>query len=100
MGFLYLIACLVKHRKLKYCAQKWLLQYIVNLIFEQYMRDVWLFYFLKAFYLCYVAVPRSILRPTWDWRTKPESRDFNELNHILQESKKLGKALENLSRSE
>ncbi|KAG1954015.1 hypothetical protein F2P79_009416 [Pimephales promelas] len=45
------------------------------------------------------AVPRSILRPTWDWRTKPESRDFNEFNHILQESKKLGKALENLSRS-
>ncbi|ROK23397.1 hypothetical protein DPX16_16441 [Anabarilius grahami] len=45
------------------------------------------------------SLPRSILRPTWDWRTKPESRDFNELNHILQESKKLGKALENLSRS-
>ncbi|XP_055038274.2 uncharacterized protein C8orf34 homolog isoform X2 [Misgurnus anguillicaudatus] len=50
---------------------------------------------------CYldVVVPRSILRPTWDWRTKPESRDFDELNHILLESKKLGKALENLSRS-
>ncbi|XP_039522766.1 uncharacterized protein C8orf34 homolog isoform X2 [Pimephales promelas] len=45
------------------------------------------------------SLPRSILRPTWDWRTKPESRDFNEFNHILQESKKLGKALENLSRS-
>ncbi|XP_016127300.1 uncharacterized protein C8orf34 homolog [Sinocyclocheilus grahami] len=45
------------------------------------------------------SLPRSILRPTWDWRTKPESRDFDELNHILQESKKLGKALENLSRS-
>jgi len=52
------------------------------------------------FFSFYVAVPRSILRPTWDWRTKPESRDFNEFNHILQESKKLGKALENLSRSE
>ncbi|CAO2580132.1 Uncharacterized protein C8orf34 homolog [Lemmus lemmus] len=36
---------------------------------------------------------------TWNWRTKPQSRDFDELNHILQESKKLGKALENLSRS-
>ncbi|XP_056306508.1 uncharacterized protein C8orf34 homolog [Danio aesculapii] len=45
------------------------------------------------------SLPRSILRPTWDWRTKPESRDFDELNHILLESKKLGKALENLSRS-
>lgn len=42
-------------------------------------------------------VPRSIEYPTWDWR---ESRDFDELNHILQESKKLGKALESLSRSE
>uniref|UniRef100_A0A671NF07 Uncharacterized protein n=1 Tax=Sinocyclocheilus anshuiensis TaxID=1608454 RepID=A0A671NF07_9TELE len=37
------------------------------------------------------SLPRSILRPTWDWRTKPESRDFDELNHILQESKKIGK---------
>lgn len=42
-------------------------------------------------------VPRSIEYPSWDWR---ESRDFDELNHILQESKKLGKALESLSRSE
>ncbi|XP_069813592.1 uncharacterized protein C8orf34 homolog isoform X2 [Dendropsophus ebraccatus] len=45
------------------------------------------------------SLPRSIEHPKWDWRTKPESRDFDELNHILQESKKLGKALENLSRS-
>ena len=42
-------------------------------------------------------VPRSIQYPSWDWR---ESRDFDELNHILQESKKLGRALESLSRSE
>ncbi|OCT76891.1 hypothetical protein XELAEV_18032095mg, partial [Xenopus laevis] len=42
---------------------------------------------------------RSFEHPNWDWRTKPESHDFDELNHILQESKKLGKALENLSRS-
>ncbi|KAI4790915.1 hypothetical protein KUCAC02_034319 [Chaenocephalus aceratus] len=42
------------------------------------------------------VVPRSIECPSWDWR---ESRDFDELNHILQESKKLGKALESLSRS-
>ncbi|XP_066540071.1 uncharacterized protein C8orf34 homolog [Hoplias malabaricus] len=42
------------------------------------------------------SLPRSIERPSWDWR---ESRDFDELSHILQESKKLGKALENLSRS-
>lgn len=42
-------------------------------------------------------VPRSVEYPSWDWR---ESRDFDELNHILQESKKLGKALESLSRSE
>ncbi|XP_029935276.1 uncharacterized protein C8orf34 homolog [Myripristis murdjan] len=42
------------------------------------------------------SLPRSIEYPSWDWR---ESRDFDELNHILQESKKLGKALENLSRS-
>ncbi|XP_064026568.1 uncharacterized protein C8orf34 homolog isoform X2 [Pogoniulus pusillus] len=45
------------------------------------------------------SLPRSIEHPKWDWRTKPESHDFDELNHILQESKKLGKALENLSRS-
>ncbi|XP_019404494.1 PREDICTED: uncharacterized protein C8orf34 homolog isoform X1 [Crocodylus porosus] len=45
------------------------------------------------------SLPRSIEHPKWDWRTKTESRDFDELNHILQESKKLGKALENLSRS-
>lgn len=44
-------------------------------------------------------MPRSIEHPKWDWRTKPENHDFDELNHILQESKKLGKALENLSRS-
>uniref|UniRef100_A0A672ZUT7 Chromosome 8 open reading frame 34 n=1 Tax=Sphaeramia orbicularis TaxID=375764 RepID=A0A672ZUT7_9TELE len=43
------------------------------------------------------SLPRSIECPSWDWR---ESRDFDELNHILQESKKLGKALESLSRSE
>ncbi|KAJ8010885.1 hypothetical protein DPEC_G00079790 [Dallia pectoralis] len=42
------------------------------------------------------SLPRSIEHPSWDWR---ESRDFDELNHILQESKKLGKALESLSRS-
>ncbi|XP_076185706.1 uncharacterized protein C8orf34 homolog isoform X4 [Aptenodytes patagonicus] len=45
------------------------------------------------------SLPRSIEHPKWDWRTKPENHDFDELNHILQESKKLGKALENLSRS-
>lgn len=49
----------------------------------------------KKMYVC--PVPRSIEYPSWDWR---ESRDFDELNHILQESKKLGKALESLSRSE
>uniref|UniRef100_A0A4W5PCJ1 Chromosome 8 open reading frame 34 n=1 Tax=Hucho hucho TaxID=62062 RepID=A0A4W5PCJ1_9TELE len=43
------------------------------------------------------SLPRSIEHPSWEWR---ESKDFDELNHILQESKKLGKALENLSRSE
>ncbi|XP_029004343.1 uncharacterized protein C8orf34 homolog isoform X3 [Betta splendens] len=42
------------------------------------------------------SLPRSVECPSWDWR---ESRDFDELNHILQESKKLGKALESLSRS-
>uniref|UniRef100_A0A3P9PZY2 Chromosome 8 open reading frame 34 n=1 Tax=Poecilia reticulata TaxID=8081 RepID=A0A3P9PZY2_POERE len=41
-------------------------------------------------------MPRSVECPSWDWR---ESRDFDELSHILQESKKLGKALESLSRS-
>ncbi|XP_053517094.1 uncharacterized protein C8orf34 homolog [Artibeus jamaicensis] len=45
------------------------------------------------------SLPRSVDHPKWNWRTKPESRDFDELNHILQESKKLGKALEKLSRS-
>ncbi|XP_062358191.1 uncharacterized protein C8orf34 homolog [Cinclus cinclus] len=45
------------------------------------------------------SLPRSIEHPKWDWKTKPENPDFDELNHILQESKKLGKALENLSRS-
>ncbi|XP_069846991.1 uncharacterized protein C8orf34 homolog isoform X11 [Dipodomys merriami] len=45
------------------------------------------------------SLPRSVEHPKWNWRTKPESCDFDELNHILQESKKLGKALENLSRS-
>nr|XP_003408262.2 LOW QUALITY PROTEIN: uncharacterized protein C8orf34 homolog [Loxodonta africana] len=45
------------------------------------------------------SLPRSAEHPKWNWRTKPESRDFDELNHILQESRKLGKALENLSRS-
>lgn len=49
------------------------------------------------FVMCVCSVPRSIEYPPWDWR---ESRDFDELNHILQESKKLGKALESLSRSE
>ncbi|XP_053714480.1 uncharacterized protein C8orf34 homolog isoform X2 [Synchiropus splendidus] len=42
------------------------------------------------------SLPRSTEYPSWDWR---ESRDFDELNLILQESKKLGKALESLSRS-
>ncbi|XP_076027424.1 uncharacterized protein C8orf34 homolog [Genypterus blacodes] len=42
------------------------------------------------------SLPRSNECPSWDWR---ESRDFDELSHILQESKKLGKALESLSRS-
>ncbi|XP_068018631.1 uncharacterized protein C8orf34 homolog isoform X1 [Melanerpes formicivorus] len=45
------------------------------------------------------SLPRSIEHPKWDWRTNPESQDFDELNHILQESRKLGKALENLSHS-
>ncbi|XP_044919157.1 uncharacterized protein C8orf34 homolog isoform X2 [Mustela putorius furo] len=45
------------------------------------------------------SLPRSVDHPKWNWRIKPQSRDFDELNHILQESKKLGKALENLSRS-
>ncbi|XP_076868895.1 uncharacterized protein C8orf34 homolog isoform X2 [Brachyhypopomus gauderio] len=45
------------------------------------------------------SLPRWIERPSWDWSSRPVSRDFDELNHILQESKKLGKALENLSRS-
>nr|KAF6326136.1 vestibule 1 [Pipistrellus kuhlii] len=45
------------------------------------------------------SLSRSVDHPKWNWRTKPESRDFDELNHILQESKKLGKALEKLSRS-
>lgn len=45
------------------------------------------------------SLPRSVDHPKWTWRTKPQSRDFDELNHILQESKKLGKALEKLSRS-
>uniref|UniRef100_A0A1A8MKQ5 Chromosome 8 open reading frame 34 n=3 Tax=Nothobranchius TaxID=28779 RepID=A0A1A8MKQ5_9TELE len=42
------------------------------------------------------SLPQSVEYPSWDWR---ESRDFDELSHILQESKKLGKALESLSRS-
>ncbi|MGH0148437.1 UNVERIFIED_CONTAM: hypothetical protein FKN15_012815 [Acipenser sinensis] len=46
----------------------------------------------------WLRVPRSIEHPGWDWSTKPESCDFEELNLILQESRKLGKALENLSR--
>uniref|UniRef100_A0A3B3RZZ5 Chromosome 8 open reading frame 34 n=1 Tax=Paramormyrops kingsleyae TaxID=1676925 RepID=A0A3B3RZZ5_9TELE len=45
------------------------------------------------------SLPRSIEHPSCDWGGCPESRDFDELNHILQESRKLGKALENLSRS-
>ncbi|XP_063156317.1 uncharacterized protein C8orf34 homolog [Candoia aspera] len=45
------------------------------------------------------TLPRSVGHLKWDWRSKSEHRDFDELNHILQESKKLGKALENLSRS-
>ncbi|XP_031802147.1 uncharacterized protein C8orf34 homolog isoform X2 [Sarcophilus harrisii] len=45
------------------------------------------------------SLPRSVEHPKWNWRIKPENHDFDELNHILQESKKLGKALENLSRS-
>ncbi|XP_045073152.1 LOW QUALITY PROTEIN: uncharacterized protein C8orf34-like, partial [Coregonus clupeaformis] len=42
------------------------------------------------------SLPRSIQHPWWEWR---ESRDLDQLNHILQESKKLGKALDNLSHS-
>uniref|UniRef100_A0A674A3S3 Uncharacterized protein n=1 Tax=Salmo trutta TaxID=8032 RepID=A0A674A3S3_SALTR len=42
------------------------------------------------------SLPRSIEHPWWERR---ESSDFDELNLILQESKTLGKALENLSRS-
>ncbi|XP_028826355.1 uncharacterized protein C8orf34 homolog isoform X2 [Denticeps clupeoides] len=42
---------------------------------------------------------KSLPRPSWDWGSRSESHDFDELSHILQESKKLGKALENLSRS-
>ncbi|XP_077592675.1 uncharacterized protein C8orf34 homolog isoform X1 [Stigmatopora nigra] len=34
--------------------------------------------------------------PSWDWR---DGRDLDELNQILLESKKLGRALESLSRS-
>ncbi|XP_012578562.1 PREDICTED: LOW QUALITY PROTEIN: uncharacterized protein C8orf34 homolog [Condylura cristata] len=45
------------------------------------------------------SLPRSVEHPKWNWRNKSGNRDFDELNHILQESKKLGKALENLSRS-
>ncbi|XP_015421775.1 PREDICTED: uncharacterized protein C8orf34 homolog [Myotis davidii] len=45
------------------------------------------------------SLSRSVDHPKWNWRTKPGSRDFDELNHILQESRKLGKALEKLSRS-
>ncbi|XP_018609413.2 uncharacterized protein C8orf34 homolog [Scleropages formosus] len=45
------------------------------------------------------SLPRSIEHTSWEWRGHPENRDFDELNHILQESRKLGKALENLSRS-
>ncbi|XP_018613087.2 uncharacterized protein C8orf34-like [Scleropages formosus] len=45
------------------------------------------------------SLPRSAEHPCWDSRTRPESNDFDELSHILQESKKLGKALESLSRS-
>ncbi|KAM6456139.1 uncharacterized protein C8orf34 homolog isoform 2-T2 [Liasis olivaceus] len=45
------------------------------------------------------SLPRSVGHLKWDWRSKSEHHDFDELNHILQESKKLGKALENLSRS-
>ncbi|XP_078254247.1 uncharacterized protein C8orf34 homolog isoform X2 [Rhinoraja longicauda] len=45
------------------------------------------------------SLPRSIEHAALDWQTKPESHNFDELNHILQESKRLGKALENLSRS-
>ncbi|KAL4635189.1 hypothetical protein GN956_G14121 [Arapaima gigas] len=46
------------------------------------------------------SLPRSIEHPPWEWRGHPENRDFDELNHILQESRKLGKALENLSRKQ
>ncbi|XP_066480504.1 uncharacterized protein C8orf34 homolog [Tiliqua scincoides] len=45
------------------------------------------------------SLPRSAEHPKWDWRKKSEHHDFDELNHIVQESKKLGKALESLSRS-
>ncbi|KAL7984258.1 hypothetical protein Chor_002828 [Crotalus horridus] len=45
------------------------------------------------------SVPRSVGHLKCDWKSKSEHHDFDELNHILQESKKLGKALENLSQS-
>lgn len=90
----------------------WFLQ--IKIFFPSYFWSVWLDFFCKKkccyydasemsdtncvfcdiLYVC--PVPRSIEYPSWDWR---ESRDFDELNHILQESKKLGKALESLSRS-
>uniref|UniRef100_A0A3Q2XNY5 Chromosome 8 open reading frame 34 n=1 Tax=Hippocampus comes TaxID=109280 RepID=A0A3Q2XNY5_HIPCM len=43
------------------------------------------------------SLKTKILCPSWDWR---DSRDLDELNHILLESKKLGRALESLSHSE
>lgn len=45
------------------------------------------------------SLPRSAEHPKLEWRKKSEHHDFDELNHIVEESKKLGKALENLSRS-
>ncbi|XP_070797085.1 uncharacterized protein C8orf34 homolog [Pituophis catenifer annectens] len=45
------------------------------------------------------SLPRSVGHLKWDFKSKSEHHDFDELNHILQESKKLGKALENLSQS-
>ncbi|XP_039190979.1 uncharacterized protein C8orf34 homolog isoform X2 [Crotalus tigris] len=45
------------------------------------------------------SLPRSVGHLKCDWKSKSEHHDFDELNHILQESKKLGKALENLSQS-
>lgn len=74
---------------------------LVNTLYSYFFSPVgvWTTKSKLRVYICVYLVPRSIEHPKWDWRTKPENHDFDELNHILQESKKLGKALENLSRS-